>query len=107
MAVLLGAVGNIDEVKLREVILFAENDSDLYNTLRDVYVLYVVRKMAKKQYDRDKALKLLEYYYQNYVRPAMKNPRNYGYDPKLNPAERKEFSRYFRAVTEQMAQEYF
>jgi hypothetical protein len=41
-------------------------------------------------------IKLLEYFYQNYVRPAMKNPRNYGYDPKLNVAERKEFAEYFR-----------
>ena len=105
MAVLLGAVGNIDEVKVREVILFAENDYELYEILRKVYVPYVVKKISKKQYNRDKALKLLEYYYQNYVRPAMKNPRKYGYDPKLNPSERKAFSQYFRAVTEEMASE--
>jgi hypothetical protein len=105
MATLLGAINDIDEIKVREVILFAENDSDLYDVLNRVYVPYVKTKIKKKQYNRDKALKLLEYYYQNYVRPAMKSPKKYGYDPRLNPAERKAFSQYFRAVAEEIAGE--
>jgi hypothetical protein len=96
MSVYLGAISNIDEHKVRETILFAENNADVLKKFEDIYVEYVRKKVKAKKYDRTKVIKLLEYFYQNYVRPAMKNPRNYGYDPKLNVAERKEFAEYFR-----------
>jgi hypothetical protein len=96
MSIFLGAVNSIDEHKVNETILFAENNADVLKKFEDIYVEYVKKKVKAKKYDRTKVIKLLEYFYQNYVRPAMKNPRNYGYDPKLNPAERKLFAEYFR-----------
>jgi len=95
MAVLLGAIKNDDREKVREVILFAENDSRLYDILLNVYLPNLKKKVKAGKYDSKKAVKLLEYYYQNYVRPAMKNPRNYGFDPRLNPSEREMFASYF------------
>lgn len=88
----------IDEVKVREVILFAENDYSSYRALIDVYLPNLQKKRVAGKYDKSKAPKLMEYYYQNYVRPSMKNPRNYGLDPKLNPAERKVFGKHFADV---------
>lgn len=88
----------IDDVKVREVILFAENDAASYRALIDVYLPNLQKKRFNGTYDKSKAPKLMEYYYQNYVRPSMKNPRNYGYDPKLNPRERKVFGKHFADV---------
>jgi hypothetical protein len=85
----------IDKEKVREVILFAENDYKSYEVLMNTYLPNLLKKRIAGKYDRKQAPKLLEYYYQNYVRPSMKNPRNYGYDPKLNPQERAVFSKYF------------
>lgn len=85
----------IDKVKVREVILFAENDYKSYDALMNIYLPNLVKKRLSGKYDKKKAPKLLEYYYQNYVRPSMKNPRNYGYDPKLNPQERTMFAKHF------------
>lgn len=99
MAVLLGAIKHkIDEVKLREVILFAENDSRLYDILINVYLPAIKKKIKSGKYDSSKAITLMEYYYSNYVRPEMIKPSKYGYDPKLNPDERKAFGKYFRDI---------
>jgi hypothetical protein len=86
---------SIDKIKVREVILFAENDSKSYNALMNIYLPNLIKKRLSGKYDKKKAPKLLEYYYQNYVRPSMKNPRNYGYDSKLNPQERIMFAKHF------------
>jgi hypothetical protein len=95
MSIFLGAIKNEDAELVREVILFAENDSRLHDILLNTYLPALERKVKSGKYDYKKAVKLLEYYYQNYVRPSMKNPRNYGYDPKLNPSERNSFAQYF------------
>lgn len=101
MAVLLGAIKhNVDEIKLREVILFAENDRYLYDILMNTYVPAVKKKVKSGKYNKTLATKLLEYYYTNYVRREMIKPSKYGYDPKLNPEERKRFGEYFRDVIE-------
>lgn len=95
----IGATGkDIDQTSLNEVILFAENDQNLYNALIKNYLPNLERKVKAGKYNPEMAIKLMEYYYTVYVRPYMKNPRNYGWDSKLNPAERKEFGRYFRDV---------
>ena len=85
----------IDKVKVREVILFAENDYRCYDILINTYLANLMKKRLAGKYDRKQAPKLLEYYYQNYVRPEMKKPSKYGFDSKLNPEERKMFSKYF------------
>lgn len=86
---------SIDKVKLREVTIFADNDYKLYEVLTTTYLDNLKKKRLKGQYDKQKSYKLMEYYYSNYVRPRMKNPRYYGYDPKLNPQERKAFGKYY------------
>ncbi len=99
MSIFLGAIKtkqNVDHVKVRETILFAENDERSLRAFEDIYVAYLKKKKKAGKYDRTKALKLLEYFYQNYVRPEMVKPSKYGYDPKLNPAERVHFAEYFR-----------
>lgn len=90
----------IDKVLVDETIAFAENDQRSYKALIDVYLPNLQKKKLSGKYDKEKAKKLLEYYYQNYVRPQMKNPRLYGFDPKLNPAERKSFATHFVNVLE-------
>lgn len=90
----------VDKVLVRETILFAENDQRSYKALTEVYLPNLQKKKLRGVYDREKAKKLMEYYYSNYVRPQMKNPRYYGHDPKLNPAERKMFATHFVEVLE-------
>jgi hypothetical protein len=86
----------MDEWKVNEAILFTMNDYDSYTKLMDIYKPNLEKKVLKGIYDKDKALKLLEYHYKNYARPLMKMPRKYGKDLKLNPAERKAYATYFR-----------
>jgi hypothetical protein len=93
---LLGQKNTIDRNLVEEVIIFAENDSKLYNDLMVNYLPNLQKKVLAGKYDPELAIKLLEYYYTNYVRPYMKMPRNYGVDTKLNPEERKAFAKYFR-----------
>lgn len=93
---LLGQKNTIDRNLVEEVIIFAENDSKLYNDLMVNYLPNLQKKVLAGKYDPELAIKLLEYYYTNYVRPYMKMPRNYGIDTKLNPEERKAFAKYFR-----------
>ena len=93
---MLGQKNTIDRNLVEEVIIFAENDSKLYNDLMVNYLPNLQKKVLAGKYDPELAIKLLEYYYTNYVRPYMKMPRNYGVDTKLNPEERKAFAKYFR-----------
>ena len=86
----------VDAIKVNEVINFSMNDYDTYRRLIDIYLPNLQKKVIAGKYDHDKAIKLLEYHYSNYARPEMKKPRKYGYDPKLNPAERKEYGIYMR-----------
>lgn len=90
-------IGAIDQDAVRELTLFAENDGRLYNVLMDVYLPNLQKKAEKGVYNKEKAIKLMEYYYQNYVRPAYK--RYFG-DVKLNPESRKSFGKYFVEVLE-------
>ena len=92
----MGQKDTIDRDLVEEVIIFAENDSKLYNDLMVNYLPNLQKKVLAGKYDPELAIKLLEYYYTNYVRPYMKMPRNYGVDTKLNPDERKAFAKYFR-----------
>jgi hypothetical protein len=78
---------------VRELILYADNDGRLYKVLMDNYLKNMVAKKKRGVYNRDLAIKLLEYYYQNYVRPAYK--REIGEDIKLSPQERKQFAEYY------------
>jgi hypothetical protein len=87
------------------VILFAENDSKLYGDLIKNYYPNLKKKIKSGKYNPELAIKLLEYYYTLYVRPYMKNPKIYGWDSKLNPAERREFGKYFRDVLLELYQE--
>jgi len=88
----------IDKVALNEVISYAENDRYLYDALMKNYLPNLQKKVLAGKYDPEQAIKLMEYYYTVYVRPYMKLPRNYGWDSKLNPEERKAFGKYFRDV---------
>ena len=80
-----------DPDAVQELVLYAENDSKLYNVLHKTYVPALNKFIAKGNFDEMKALKLLEYYFTNYVRPAYK--REFGDDIKLNPADRKAFAK--------------
>ena len=77
---------------VREVVLYAENDHRLYNVLHKTYVPALLKFKKKGTFDRDKALKLMEYYWSNYVRPSYK--KDFG-DVKLDPSQRRAFSDYF------------
>ena len=88
-------MATIDKEKVKEVIMFAENDASSYDALINIYLPNLMKKRLAGKYDKKQAPKLLEYYYSNYVRGNMKNPRNYGFDPKLNVPERKMFAKYF------------
>jgi hypothetical protein len=88
-------MATVDKIKVREVILFSENDYRLYEVLTTTYLDNLKKKRLKGNYDKKKSYKLLEYYYSNYVRPEMKKPSKYGYDPKLNKPEREMFAKYF------------
>jgi len=83
----------VDNDAIQELTLYAENDSRMYDVLMKTYLPALKKFKKKGTYDPEKAIKLLEYYYQNYVRPAYK--KEFGDDIKLNPAERKLFSKYF------------
>lgn len=85
----------IDRVKLREVILFTENDYDLYQVLMTSFYDNLKKKRLNGKYNKTLSYKLLENYYTRFVRPEMKKPRKYGFDLKLNVEERKAFGKYF------------
>lgn len=78
-----------------EVVLYSENDARLYEILTTTYLPALKKFVKKGVFDEEKAHKLLGYYYQNYVRPWMKNPRNAGYDPKLSVQQRRECTQYW------------
>lgn len=83
----------IDKIKVDEVTYFAENDRKLYEVLTTVYLDNLKRKKLAGKYNRELSYKLLEYYYQNHIRPEFKKQMEY--DPRLNPAERKAVGKYF------------
>ena len=85
----------IDTIAVNEAILITENDSKLYDVLIKVYLPNLQKKLVSGKYDPDKAIRLMEIFYNNYARPRLKS-REYGWDPKLNPAERAAFAKYFR-----------
>lgn len=101
MSVFIGGISGVDKVAVSEVIGFAENNYRLHKILMEVYLPNLQKKKKAGKYDREKAVKLLEYYYQNYIRAEMKKPSEYGWDPKLNPEERKMVARYFRDYLEE------
>jgi hypothetical protein len=59
------------------------------------YLPNLQKKVLKGTYDKKLAVKLLVYYYSNYVRPEAMKRTELGYDPKLNPAEREMFAQHF------------
>lgn len=106
MSIFLGGIGatnSIDKHLVGEVISFAENNQRAQSALTDVYLVNLQKKKKAGKYDSKLAVKLLEYYYQNYVRKQMQKDRGYGYDPKLNVAERRYFAEYF---VDQLESEY-
>lgn len=80
-----------DPDAVQELVLYAENDSKLYDVLHKTYVPALKKFIAKGNFDEMKAVKLLEYYLTNYVRPAYK--REFGDDIRLNPEDRKAFAK--------------
>ncbi len=85
----------IDKILLDELIALTENNAYLYEILVTTYLDNLKKKKIKGIYDKKKAIKLLEYYYSNYVRPYFKKKTNYGFDFKLSPEGRKLFAKYF------------
>lgn len=89
--------GNINEATdpdaLQELILYAENDSRLYDVLMKTYLPALQKFVKKGTYDPTKALKLMDYYFTNYVRPAYK--REFGDDVRLGKSDRTEFAKHF------------
>ena len=90
--------GEIDRVKVDEVISFAVKTEYCYKHLVTDYLNNMQRRWVKGTYDRTKVIKLLEYFYSNYVRSPFK--REMGYDPALNVKERQVFATYFRDYLE-------
>ena len=86
---------HVDKEKVRETILFADNDYRMYEVLTTTYLNNLTKKRLKGQYDKKKSYKLMEYYYTNYVRPEMKKPSKYGFDPQLNKTEKEVFAKYY------------
>jgi len=84
---------DFDSDAVRELCLFAENDPKMYRSLINNYLNNMLSKKKRGVYDHDLAIKLLEYYYSNYVRPEYR--RQFGADIRLNPSERREFAEYF------------
>lgn len=84
----------IDAIAVNEAILIIENDFKMYDVLMKTYLPNLQKKLNAGKYDPELAVKLLELFYTNYARPRLKS-REYGWDPKFNPAERKEFAKYF------------
>lgn len=77
---------------VREVTLYAENDDRLYKILHNTYVPAMQKFINKGTFTEAGAIKLLQYYWSNYVRPAYK--KEFG-DVQLNPKQRKQFAEYF------------
>lgn len=90
----------MDKEKVRELILWAENNQYCYKHLVGEYLDNMKRRWLNGTYDSAKATKLLEYFYSNYVRPTAKKRTELGYDPKLNPQERIVFANHFKKYLE-------
>lgn len=85
----------INKDKVREAILFAENNQRCYQSLMANYLPNLQKKVLKGVYDKKLAIKLLVYFYTNYVRPEALKKSELGYDLKFNPAERDLFAEHF------------
>lgn len=81
-----------DEDALQELILYAENDRRLYDILMNTYLPALQKFVKRGTYDATKAVKLMEYYYSNYVRPAYK--KEFG-DVPLSKSDRQKFAQHF------------
>lgn len=89
-----GSAKNIDKDLINETYNFVMNDYETYNILTDIYFKNLKKKKKKGILNAEKAYLLLgTYFLNNYVRREMKKPEKYGFDPKMTPAERKEFGK--------------
>lgn len=82
-----------DDDAREELIMYAENDSRLYDVLMKTYLPALQKFVKRGTFDREKALKLMEYYYSNYARPGYK--REFGDDIALSKSDRRKFAEYF------------
>jgi predicted TIM-barrel fold metal-dependent hydrolase len=86
----------IDKAAVRELILFAQNNSkQAYKILIEVYLPNFQKKALKGIFDKQLAIKALGNYYYAQVRVLYK--KEFRADIQLNPAERAEFGAYFLA----------
>ena len=91
-------IGAIQNDKIDELIYSIENDRYLNSKLREDYKAFEMQ--AKKgSYNKEKAIKKMESFYQNYARPLYM-PFS-GIDIKLNPESRKAFGKYFIDIFEE------
>lgn len=88
---ILREASGVDEDAIRELILYAENDRKMYDILHNTYVPALQKFIDKGTFREAGGIKLLQYYYTNYVRPGYK--KEYGEDVRLNPASRAEFAK--------------
>lgn len=82
-----------NEDNLQDAIDFAENTYDVYQQLERSYLPAVKRFVKRGTYDETKALKLMEYYWSVYCRPAYKRINKT--DLKLSVSDRQKFAKYF------------
>jgi len=85
----------IDKEMVNEIILTSENERDLYLILTTTYLDNLKKKRLKGTYDKKASYKLMEYFYQNHIRPSLKKRTSFGFDPKLNPSERALIGKYY------------
>ncbi len=52
----------MDKILIKDIILFADNDFDLYQKLINMYLPNLAKKKKKGVFDRNKAIILLLYY---------------------------------------------
>lgn len=75
-----------------ELVLYADNDADLYRQSATPIMINLTRKWNKEIYDSERAVKLWKYHAD---RAAKKYASDFGY--KFSVAERKEAAREFEA----------
>ncbi len=85
-----------NEDNLQDAIDFAENTYDVYQQLERSYLPAVKRFVKRGTYDETKALKLMEYFWSVYCRPAYKRINKT--DLKLSASDRQKFAKYFLDV---------
>lgn len=91
-------IGAIQNDKIDELIYSIENDRYLTRKLMEHFRAF--KMQAKKgSYNKEKAIKKMESFYQNYARPLYM-PFS-GIDIKLNRESRKAFGKYFIDIFEE------